>query len=142
MIDSARLLGRRVIVSQGWADLSVVDNQPDCLQIGEVNVLALFKRVAAVVHHGGAGTTTASTLSGAPQIVIPQHYDQHYFAQRVQQLGIGVAHLPAAPTIDSLTSALEQALQSEVTARAQSLAKAVRNDGTHVAAQRLIAVVA
>jgi vancomycin aglycone glucosyltransferase len=138
MINSARALGRRAIVSQGWADLSVVDNEPDCLAIGEVNVLALFRRVAAVVHHGGAGTTTAAARAGAPQVVIPQHYDQHYWAGRVHQLGIGTAHTPSTPTTDSLTSALEHTIQPEVTARAQSIAAAVRSDGTLVAAQRLI----
>jgi Erythromycin biosynthesis protein CIII-like, C-terminal domain len=71
MIQTARALGRRTIVSRGWADLSLVDNEPDCLAIGEVNQQALFKRVAAVVHHGGAGTTTTAALVGAPQVVIP-----------------------------------------------------------------------
>ena len=80
MIQAARALGRRAIVSRGWADLSLVDDEPDCLAIGEVNLQALFTRVAAVVHHGGAGTTTAAALAGAPQVVIPQHYDQHYWA--------------------------------------------------------------
>ena len=66
MIHTARALGRRAIVSRGWADLSLVDDEPDCLAIGEVNQQALFKRVAAVVHHGGAGTTTTAALAGAP----------------------------------------------------------------------------
>lgn len=140
MISSARALGRRAIISQGWADLSVVDNQPDCLSIGDVNVLALFKRVAAVVHHGGAGTTTAAARGGAPQVVIPQHYDQHYWAGRVQQLGIGTAHAPGTATTDSLTSALDQALQPDISARAQSIATAVRDDGAQVAAQRLVTI--
>lgn len=71
MIEAARNLGRRAIVLRGWAELSLVDNEPDCLSIGEVNQQALFKRVAATVHHGGAGTTTAATQAGAPQVVIP-----------------------------------------------------------------------
>ncbi len=110
MIQSARALGRRAIVSRGWADLSLVDDAPDCLAIGEVNLQALFKRVAAVVHHGGAGTTTSAALAGAPQVVIPQKYDQHYWARRIQQLGIGTAHAPGTPTADSLTNALEHTL--------------------------------
>ena len=138
MIETARALGRRAIVSRGWADLSLVDNEPDCLSVGEVNLQALFKRVAAVVHHGGAGTTTAATGAGAPQVVIPQHYDQFYFAQRINDLGIGSAHPPVVPTTDSLTSALKHALQPGVTARAQSIATAVRRDGARAAAQRLI----
>jgi vancomycin aglycone glucosyltransferase len=137
MIESARALGRRAIVSRGWADLSLVDDAPDCIAIDEANLQALFKRVAAVVHHGGAGTTTLATLAGTPQVVIPQHYDQHYFAQRVHQLGIGIAHAPGTPTTDSLTSALEHILQPDVMARAQSIATTVRNDGALVAARVL-----
>ena len=138
MIQSARALGRRAIILRGWADLTLMDDEPDCLAIEEVNQQALFKRVAAVVHHGGAGITTAATRAGAPQVVIPQHYDQHYWAQRVQQLGIGSAHAPGTPTTDSLTGALERALQPDVTARAQAIAATVRSDGAQVAAQRLI----
>jgi vancomycin aglycone glucosyltransferase len=138
MIRTARALGRRAIISKGWADLSLVDNEPDCLAIGEVNVQSLFRRVAAVVHHGGAGTTTAAALAGAPQVVIPQHYDQHYWALRIRHLGIGTAHAPGAPSTDSLTAALERALHPDVAARARSIATAVRRDGAHAAAQRVI----
>jgi vancomycin aglycone glucosyltransferase len=138
MVQTARSLGCHAVVSRGWADLSLVDNEPDCLAIGEVNLQALFKRVAAVVHHGGAGTTTAAALAGAPQVVIPQLYDQHYWAQRIHHLGIGTAHAPGTPTTDSLTSALKHTLQPGVAGRAHSIAAAVRTDGAQVAAQRLI----
>jgi len=82
--------------------------------------LALFKRVAAVVHHGGAGTTTAA-------------------AQRIHHLGIGTAHAPGTPSADSLTSALEHTFQPDVAARARSVAAAVRSDGAKAAAQGLTA---
>ena len=138
MVQTARALGRRMIVSRGWADLSPVDSEPDCLVVGEVNLQALFKRVAAVVHHGGAGTTTTAALAGAPQVIIPQMYDQHYWAQRIDHLGVGTAHAPGTPTTDSLTSALEHTLRPEVVVRAQSIASAVRIDGVQAAAQCLI----
>jgi vancomycin aglycone glucosyltransferase len=139
MLQAARALGRRAVVSRGWFDASLVDNEADCLSIGEVNVHALFPRVAAVVHHGGAGTTTAAALAGVPQVVIPDHYDQHYWARRVQTLGIGTAHAPGAPTTGSLTGALERTLRTDVAARVRSVAAVVRRDGTQVAAGRLIA---
>ena len=141
MIQSARAVGHRAILSRGWANLSLIDNEPDCLSIGEVNQQALFKRVAAVVHHGGAGTTTAAARAGVPQVVIPQHYDQHYWAQRVDQLGIGSAHAPATPTSDSLTSALEQTLLPDVAARARAIAASMRSDGAQLAARQLITTV-
>ena len=139
MIQTARALGRRAIVSRGWADLSLMDNEPDGLAIDEVNLQALFPRVAAIVHHGGAGTTTIAALAGTPQVVVPQIYDQHYFAQRVHQLGIGIAHPPGAPTTDSLTDALQHCLHTNVTARARDIATAIRRDGAQKAAERLIA---
>ena len=138
MIASARALGRRAIVSRGWADLELVDDAPDCIAIGEVNQQALFARVAAAVHHGGAGTTTAAARAGAPQVVIPQHYDQHYWAGRVDQLGIGAAHASSVPTAESLAAALERALRAGTVTCARAVAGAMRGDGAEIAARRLV----
>jgi vancomycin aglycone glucosyltransferase len=138
MVQTARALGVRAIVLRGWADLQPPDEGADLLSIGEVNQQALFTRVAAVVHHGGAGTTTAAARAGAPQVIIPQHYDQHYWAKRVDQLGVGTAHPPVVPTADTLAAALQRALEPKVAARAQSIAGAVRTDGARVAAGRLM----
>ncbi len=138
MLHAARALGRRAIVSKGWFDDSLVENEHDCLSIGEVNVHALFPRVAAVVHHGGAGTTTATALAGVPQVVVPNHYDQHYWAQRVHTLGIGVAHAAGAPTAHSLANALVQSLRPEVANRARAAAHSISRDGTTIAAERLL----
>jgi vancomycin aglycone glucosyltransferase len=139
-IQAARALSRRAIVSSGWADLSLVDGERDCLSIGEVNQQSLFRRVSCVVHHGGAGTTTLATLAGTPQVIIPQLYDQFYMADRIEHLGIGYAHAPAEPTTDSLTTALTRALRPEVVSRAQSVSREVRKDGALDAARRLMAL--
>lgn len=127
MIQATRTLGRRAIVSRGWADLALVDDGLDCMSVGEVNQQALFQRLAAVVHHGGACTTTTATRAGAPQVALPQIYDQHYWAQRIDHLGIGSAHPPVTPTTESLATALSRVLQPDVAARAQSVAATVRN---------------
>ncbi|MEV4525213.1 glycosyltransferase [Streptosporangium sp. NPDC049304] len=139
MVETARALGRRAVVLRGWAGLAPLDDEPDCLSIGEVNQQALFRRVAAVVHHGGAGTTTAAARAGAPQVVIPQQFDQHYWARRVDDLGVGTAHSPGTPTTGSLTEALGRTLRPDVAARARSLADAIRADGADTAARLLIA---
>ncbi len=137
MIAAARAQGRRALVSRGWADLALVDEGADCLAIGEVNQQALFPRVAAVVHHGGAGTTTVAARAGVPQLLIPQMYDQPYWAQRVEALGIGVAHQPGAPTAASLEAALARALDSGVASRSRALAPSIDGDGARAAALRL-----
>jgi vancomycin aglycone glucosyltransferase len=139
--DAVRALGRRLIVSQGWSQDPLIENAPECLTVAEVNLQALFPRVAAVVHHGGAGTTTAAALAGVPQLVIPHLYDQHYWADRVRALAIGSAHAASAITADALSPALAQCLQLEVANNARALSASVRRNGTEVAAERLAALV-
>jgi len=138
MIEAARAAGRRAILSRGWADLALIDDGPDIIAIGEVNQQLLFRRVAAVVHHGGAGTTTAAARAGAPQAIIPQNYDQYYWARRVQELGIGAAHPEAMPTIETISACLRQALKPDVSRQAKSIARSIRSDGANVAARRLV----
>jgi vancomycin aglycone glucosyltransferase len=137
MIDSARELGRRAILSRGWAELALPDDATDCLAIGEVNQRALFPRVAAVVHHGGAGTTTVAARAGAPQVVVPQMYDQFYWARRVGELGIGATHAGSVATAESLANAIERTLAPDVVACARSAASWIRTDGARVAAERI-----
>jgi vancomycin aglycone glucosyltransferase len=137
-IETARAQGRRVVLARGWAGLAAVDEAADCFVVGEVNQQALFGRVAAVVHHGGAGTTTTATRAGAPQVVVPQIADQPYWAARVAGLGIGTAHDGPAPTVDSLSAALATALTPETAERARTVAGTIRTDGATVAAKLLL----
>ena len=137
-IEAIRAPGRRVLVSRGWADLALIDDRDDCFDVGEVNLQALFGRVAAVVHHGGAGTTTTATRAGAPQVVVPQIADQPYWARRVAGLGIGAAHDGPTPTFESLSAALRTALTPETRARATAVAATIRTDGAKVAATLLL----
>jgi vancomycin aglycone glucosyltransferase len=135
---AVRAQGRRLLVGRGWADLTLTDDQDDCLAVGDVNHQALFPRVAAVVHHGGAGTTTSAARAGAPQVVVPQLVDQPYWAARVAELGIGAAHDDPTPTFESLSAALGIALAPQTRARAAAVAATIRTDGATVAAKLLL----
>ena len=115
-----------------------IDDEDDCFAVGEVNQQSLFPRVAAVVHHGGAGTTTAAARAGVPQVVVPQGADQLYWAGRVGRLGIGTAHVGVAPTAESLSAALTTTLAPETRARASAVAGTIRTDGASVAAALLL----
>jgi vancomycin aglycone glucosyltransferase len=137
-IEAVRAQGRRLVLSHGWAGLALIDDRDDCFAVNEVNQQALFGRVAAVVHHGGAGTTTTAARAGAPQVVVPQIADQPYWAARVAELGVGVAHEGATPTAPSLSAALRTALSSETRARAVAVAGTIRADGAAAAAKRLL----
>ncbi len=107
--------------------------------IGEVDHAKLFPRLAAIIHHGGAGTTHTAARAGRPQVIIPHNYDQFYWAHRVQQLGVGVS----GPVHDELATeglveALRACLQPAVTKRAQELADSIEVHGARIAVERLI----
>jgi vancomycin aglycone glucosyltransferase len=140
-IEAVRAQGRRAVLARGWANLDLIDDRDDCFVLGEVNQQALFGRVAAVVHHGGAGTTTTVARAGAPQLVIPQGADQVYWARRVTELGIGVACDGPVPPQQSVSTALQAILTPATEACARDVAREMRTDGATVAAKLLLDVV-
>ncbi|HEX8662207.1 MAG TPA: glycosyltransferase [Brevundimonas sp.] len=137
-IEAARAHGRRVVLARGWVDAAPIDEGDDVFLTGDINQQSLFPRMAAIVHHGGAGTTTAATRAGAPQVIVPQIVDQPYWAARVAGLGVGVAHDGATPTLESLSAALATALAKEMSARAAAVSPTIRADGALTAAKRLL----
>lgn len=69
LIEAARATGLRSILSRGWGNLDRIDSGADGISIGDVDHQKLFERVAAVVHHDGAGTTTAAGAKVAAQLL-------------------------------------------------------------------------
>ncbi|MFH1136117.1 MAG: glycosyltransferase [Pseudomonadota bacterium] len=86
---ATRAVGRRLIVSRGWAKLGGNRPDPDILVIGPTPHARLFPRLAAVIHHGGAGTTHTAARAGVPQVIIPHILDQFYWGSRVHRRGLG-----------------------------------------------------
>jgi vancomycin aglycone glucosyltransferase len=142
MLDAVRAVGRRAVLGRGWGELTARHTGPDVFVTGEVDHRALFPRLAAAVHHGGAGTTTAAARAGVPQVLVPQRYDQPYWAARVERLGIGAGVPSGMPESASLADALAHALEPGTAERARGLAPTIRLDGTRVAAAHLAEVLA
>lgn len=88
----------------------------------------LFPRVAAVVHHGGAGTTAAGLWAGVPSIIIPFFGDQPFWGRRVAALGAGPEPIPRKKlTVESLARAIQQAVTgSTIRQQAAQIGKQIR----------------
>jgi rhamnosyltransferase subunit B len=87
----------------------------------------VFPRAAAVVHHGGIGTTAQALAAGVPQLVTPFAHDQPDNAARVCRLGVGRTISPRAFRARRVAKALEALIGSpEVAQRCQSLATKLR----------------
>lgn len=114
----------------------------DVLLLGEYPHELLFPRMAAVVHHGGAGTTAAAIRAGVPSGVVPHLGDQGYWGRRVVALGAGPRPVPRA----RLTTGRLARLLREVTGpdapgmrrTARHLASQLRTDGAERAAEAIL----
>jgi len=128
--------------SQTGARFVVYSLSPElrrCLTSSQVLVIRqaphdwLFPRTAAIVHHGGAGTTGAAVAAGRPQVIWPFGIDQHFWADRMISLGVAVPAPPVrAMTGNRLARAVDRAMNDElISGRAIELAHRVQaEDGT------------
>jgi vancomycin aglycone glucosyltransferase len=114
LLEAIAAVGCRALISEGWAGLAKGPLPEGVLRVGSVTHAHLFPRVAAVVHHGGAGTTTTAARCGVPQVVVPHAADQFYWGRRVEALGLGPPPLPRKHlTAHALAETLEATLDDE-----------------------------
>jgi vancomycin aglycone glucosyltransferase len=111
-VAAVRAAGRHAIIAGGWAALEAhVTLSDDILIVDNLPHSQIFPKVAAAVHHGGAGTTTAAAREGVPQIMLPHILDQYYWAHRVEVLGLGPRALPIERlTVDALRDRISRAV--------------------------------
>ena len=103
--------GQRGVLSAGWGGLQQADLPETVFMIGSIPFSWLFPQMAAVVHHGGAGTTSIGLWAGIPAIVTPFMGDQPFWGQRVYELGVGPKPIPRRRlTIDRLAEAIRCAV--------------------------------
>jgi sterol 3beta-glucosyltransferase len=128
VLDALKRSGQRGVIAMGWGGLSQLALPDQVLVVESVPHDWLFPRMAAVVHHGGAGTTGAGLRSGVPTIVIPFAGDQPFWARRVKALGVGPDPIPRSHlTADRLADAISVAVMSEpIRRRAARLGQIIR----------------
>ncbi|MGQ4346249.1 glycosyltransferase [Streptomyces sp. SAS_275] len=126
VVRALRAAGLRGVIQRGWGGLHATGD--DMITVGEVPHALLFPRVAAVVHHAGAGTTAAGLRAGVPAVPVPVQFDEGFWAARLVSLGVS----PGGFTLrglraDRLAAALVRATtEPAYRRRAQSLAERLR----------------
>jgi rhamnosyltransferase subunit B len=88
-LDGTRRLGRRAVVLTAHCGQVPAPLPADVLWLPYVPLAALLPRAAALVHHGGIGTTAEALRAGVPQVIVPLAYDQFDNAARVAALHAG-----------------------------------------------------
>jgi sterol 3beta-glucosyltransferase len=128
VLAALRVHGLRGIVATGWGGIAPGEaGTDDVLVLEGAPHEWLFPRVAAVVHHGGAGSTAAGIRAGRPTLVVPFLGDQPFWGARVQALGVGPAPLRAPHLRTGLTDRLGDLVHTDSYAsRADEVGAAIR----------------
>ena len=140
VIDALKRSGQRGILATGWHGMSKMDTILDDIFILESAPHTwLFPRMAAVVHHGGAGTTAAGLSAGVPAVIIPYSNDQFAWGRRVYELGMGSKPIPRKKlTAEKLSAAIQLVLSKEIKAAATDLGEKIQGEHGAATAARII----
>ena len=133
VIEALRRSGRRGVIATGWGGLArggAAGLGDDIFAVDTIPHAWLFPRVAAVVHHGGSGTTGAGLSAGVPAVLVPHAGDQPLWARRLARLGVSAAPIPFQRlTVQGLASAIGQVVTDpEIRARASALGERIRGE--------------
>jgi vancomycin aglycone glucosyltransferase len=131
---AARAAHMRLVLSAGWARYGGAhvgearSLSDDVLVVGPSSHALLFPRLRAVVHHGGAGTTSAALRAGRPQVVVPHAFDQFQWARWVHSAGLGPEPIARKRlSVERLARALSQvSSEPRFAERAEALMRAAR----------------
>jgi len=139
--DALRRAGQRAVIGMGWGGIRGFEPSDDVLVVDDVPHDWLFPRVAAVVHHCGAGTTAAALRAGRASVPVPFFADQTFWAQTLNDLGAAPPPLPKRKlTVERLAAAISRATtEPQYTERAEAIGAAIRaEDGAARTADRVL----
>jgi sterol 3beta-glucosyltransferase len=135
--DNARLLdtliramaGRRALFHPGWSGIDPKALPGNFLAIGDTPHDWLFPRTAAVIHHGGSGTSHSAARAGVPSIVAPFAGDQFFWAEGLRVAGVAPPAVDGRrPTAEAFAGALDFAAASRVRDCARRLGEVMRGE--------------
>ncbi|KAJ8093380.1 hypothetical protein PM082_020237 [Marasmius tenuissimus] len=131
VFEATRRAGVRALVSAGWGGLGGVTVPSHIFILGNIPHDWLFDkgRVAAVVHHGGAGTTAAGLTKGRPTVVVPFFGDQAFWGNMIHRAGAGPAPIHHKDlNADNLCDAITYAISYEAREAAAAMAKQINSE--------------
>lgn len=131
----ARKLGMRAVLLSG--EVANLPAGPDIIALPYAAHRPLFEHAAAVLHHGGMGTTAEALRAGVPHLVCPLGADQTDNAAHLIRRGVGV-QIGKRVDAPKYLRAAKRLLSPETQDRAQTLKAALIEDGALRAARKLV----
>jgi sterol 3beta-glucosyltransferase len=101
----------RTLLLTGWGQMEGIELPDHVLAVREAPHDWLLPRVAAFVHHGGAGSTAAALRAGVPSVIVPFAAEARFWARRVHELGAGPAPIGLRTPADQVEAAIRDAIE-------------------------------
>jgi UDP:flavonoid glycosyltransferase YjiC (YdhE family) len=136
--DAATLAGRRAIIQSDDAAACGFHSDERVLYVSASPHHLIFPRCAAVVHHGGAGTTQSVTLAGKPSVVVAHISEQEHWGKELRRIGIAGKPLHRRSVTAKQLAARIRAINPAMQAKAPLVARAMAQENGVAAAVRLI----
>jgi UDP:flavonoid glycosyltransferase YjiC (YdhE family) len=140
VLDALEQSGQRAILHTGWASIGQRALPDSVWKIDYAPYGWLFPRMAAVVHHGGSGSTAFGLRAGVPSIILPFLFDQFYWGKRISSLGAGPEPIPHRKlSVGRLAELLALAVgDGQMRQRAADLGEKIRaEDGVRTAVEAI-----
>ena len=140
VLEAIHATEQRAVLQTGWAGIGQGALPETVYALDYAPYGWLFPKMAAVIHHGGSGTTGFGLWAGVPTIVAPFLFDQFYWGRRIQALGVGPAPLPQKKlTAARLTAAIETVVSDPgMRRRAADLGRHLRQEDGVAAAVTVV----
>ena len=126
--EALRQTDNRGIILSGWSGIANRSSL-DVLYLEAAPHDWLLPRCKMVVHHGGAGTTSAGLRAGIPNVVVPFTADQPFWGKRVRAIGAGPKPILVKNlSVKKLTRAMAEAGSDALHERAQAIGQEIRSE--------------
>lgn len=111
VIEALARVKVRGVIASGWGGLSETAASAAIHFMQDIPHDWLFPRMAAVVHHGGAGTTAAGLRAGRPTVICPFIFDQPFWGRCLHERGLSPPPIPQKRlTVEKLAAAIQHAV--------------------------------
>ena len=138
--DALKQTNNRGIILSGWTGVTKKSSN-ELLYLESTPHDWLLPHCKMIIHHGGAGTTSAGLRAGIPSIVVPFTADQPFWGNRVHAIGVGPKPILVKNlSVEKLTHAIATAELSVAVKQAQLIGQRIRGEDGVKSAVELIEV--
>ena len=126
--DALKQTNNRGIILSGWGSVRH-ESTSDLLYLESASHDWLLPKCKMLIHHGGAGTTSAGLRAGIPQIVVPFMADQPFWGNRVYAIGVAPKPIRVSQfSVEMVVRSIAEAESKTIAECAHATSQCIRDE--------------